>query len=46
MLDCFIEQHALDVIDAIEQTQAVIEFDLQGKIIDRVNSITEKTNLL
>ena len=33
MFNLFGKHQALDVIDAIEQTQAVIEFDLQGKII-------------
>lgn len=33
MLNLFRKQHALDVIEAIEQTQAVIEFDLQGAVI-------------
>lgn len=33
MLNLFRKNRALDVIEAIEQTQAVIEFDLQGKIL-------------
>ena len=33
MLNLFRKRSALDVIDAIEQTQAVIEFDIDGKII-------------
>ena len=33
MLNLFRRKSALDVIDAIEQTQAVIAFDLDGKII-------------
>lgn len=33
MLNLFRKRSALDVIDAIEQTQAVIEFDLDGNII-------------
>lgn len=33
MFNLFRKRQALDVIEAIEQTQAVIEFDLQGKIL-------------
>ena len=33
MLNLFRRRSALDVMDAIEQTQGVIEFDLDGKII-------------
>ena len=33
MLNLFRKRSALDVMDAIEQTQGVIEFDLDGKII-------------
>ena len=33
MFNLFRTKRALDVIDAIEQTQAVIEFDLQGNIV-------------
>ncbi|WP_250132098.1 methyl-accepting chemotaxis protein [Stutzerimonas nitrititolerans] len=33
MLKLFRKRSSLDVIDAIEQTQAVIEFDLDGKIV-------------
>ncbi|WP_341649413.1 PAS domain-containing protein [Thauera humireducens] len=33
MFNLFRSKRALDVIDAIEQTQAVIEFDLQGTIL-------------
>ena len=33
MLNLFRKNRVLDVIDAIEQTQAVIEFDMQGNIL-------------
>ncbi|WP_212555999.1 PAS domain S-box protein [Pseudomonas lundensis] len=33
MFNLFRKNRAFDVIEAIEQTQAVIEFDLQGKIL-------------
>lgn len=41
MLNLFRKKNALDVIEAIQQTQAVIEFDLQGKIIRANNNFLD-----
>ncbi|NLU00057.1 MAG: PAS domain S-box protein [Pseudomonas lundensis] len=38
MLNLFRKNRVLDVIEAIEQTQAVIEFDIQGNIL-RANQL-------